>query len=190
MAETSVSRSASHFFRGPSCLAVGSDDWPALVKIYVRLVGPLAHGELRCLMQTHETVTSFRKVTAGSNRKFGVAFGVLFAILGLWPLFRQASSPKWGLISLSAAFLAAALLRPHWLKPLNRAWFKLGLALSRIVNPVVMGLLFFGAVVPFGWFLRRKGEDLLRLKMMPQAGTYWIEREPPGPAPDSMKKQF
>jgi hypothetical protein len=53
-----------------------------------------------------------------------------------------------------------------------------------------MAMLFFGAGVPLGWFLRRKGEDLLRLKMKPQAGTYWIEREPPSPAPDSMKKQF
>jgi hypothetical protein len=144
----------------------------------------------RCLMQTHETVASFRKVTLGSNRKFGLAFGALFAILGLWPLFHQSGSPKWGLLALSTAVLAVALLRPHWLMPLNRGWFKLGLALNRIVGPVVMAMLFFGAVVPLGWFLRRKGEDLLRLKMKPQAGTYWIEREPPSPAPDSMKKQF
>jgi hypothetical protein len=144
----------------------------------------------RCLMQTHETVTGFRKVTAGSNRSFGLAFGFLFAILGLWPLFHRDGSPKWGLISLSAAVLAAALLRPHWLRRLNCAWFNLGLALSRIVNPVVMGILFFGAIVPLGWYLRRKGGDLLRLKMDRRADTYWIDRVPPGPAPDSMSKQF
>jgi hypothetical protein len=166
---------------------------PAVEKLYVRLAAVRAPGgnlNNRCLMQTHETVTSFRKVALGSNRKFGLAFGILFAILGLWPLFHQSGSPKWGLIALSTAILAAALLRPHWLMPLNRAWFKLGLALSRIVNPVGMGILFFGAVVPLGWYLRRKGEDLLRLKMNAHAGTYWIEREPPSPAPDSMKKQF
>jgi hypothetical protein len=154
---------------------------PALEKIYVND---------RCPMQTHETVTSFRKISLGSNRKFGLAFGVLFAILGLWPLFCQAGSPKWGLITLATAILAVALLRPHWLMPLNRGWFKLGLALSRIVNPVVMGILFFGAVVPLGWYLRRKGEDLLRLKRNSRAGTYWIEREPQSPAPGSLKKQF
>ena len=70
--------------------------------------------------------------------KFGLAFGILFAILGLWPLFHQTGSPKWGLIALSTAILAVALLRSHWLMPLNRGWFKLGLALSRIVNPFVM----------------------------------------------------
>ena len=152
--------------------------------------GPARGLNTRCLMQTHEPVTSFRKIAVGSDRKFGLAFGVLFAILGLWPLFHRASSPKWGLLFLSIAILAAALFRPHWLGPLNRAWFKLGLALNRIVNPVVMGILFFGAVVPLGWFLRRKGEDLLRIQMKPEATTYWIAREPPGPAPDSLKKQF
>jgi hypothetical protein len=166
---------------------------PAVEKIYVPLAAARApDGNLnnRCLMQTHETVTSFRKATLGSNRKFGLAFGVVFAILGLWPLFHQADSPNWGLIALSTAILAVAHLRPRWLTPLNLGWFKLGLALNRIAGPLVMAIMFFGAVVPLGWYLRRRGEDLLRLKMKPQAGTYWIEREPPSPAPDSMKKQF
>jgi hypothetical protein len=144
----------------------------------------------RCLMQSHETVTSFRKISLGSNRRFGLAFGVLFAILGLWPLFHQTGSPKWAVIALSTAIVAVALGRPHWLKPLNLGWFKLGLAFNRIAGPVIMAILFFGAVVPLGWYLRRKGEDLLRLEMKPQAETYWIEREPPTPTPDSMKKQF
>jgi hypothetical protein len=48
--------------------------------------------------------------------------------------------------------------------------------LNRIINPVVMWILFFGAVVPLGWYLRKRGEDLLRLKMRPDATTYWIER--------------
>jgi len=166
---------------------------PAFEKAYVRLTAVRApEGNLnnRCLMQTHETITSFRKISLGSNRKFGLAFGVLFAILGLWPLLRHAGSPNWGLIALSSGILAVALLRPHWLMPLNRGWFKLGFALNRIVGPVVMAILFFGAVVPLGWYLRRKGEDLLRLKANSQAGTYWIGRETPSPASDSMKKQF
>ena len=66
---------------------------------------------------------------------------------------------------------------------MNRAWFKLGLALNIIVSPLLMAVLFFGAVVPLGWFLRKKGEDLLSLRLAPEAETYWIERQPPGPAP-------
>ncbi|SRR5579875_650268 len=141
-------------------------------------------------MQTHEPLRGFRKTAASSNRKFGLVFSLFFTILGFWPLFHHAGSPRWLFISLAAAFLAAAILRPSWLAGLNRGWFKLGLALNKIVSPVVMAILFFGAVAPLGWYLRRRGEDLLRLKIAPDAATYWIERQPPGPVASSMRKQF
>jgi hypothetical protein len=53
-----------------------------------------------------------------------------------------------------------------------------------------MGALFFGAVVPVGWYLRNRGKDLLSLKRDPDAETYWIARDPPGPARGSLTKQF
>ena len=91
---------------------------------------------------------------------------------------------------LSALFLAAALSCPTVLNPLNRVWLKFGLLLHRIVNPIVMGLLFYGAVLPTGLVMRAMGKDLLRLKRQPDSESYWIARQPPGPAPESMKDQF
>jgi hypothetical protein len=87
-------------------------------------------------------------------------------------------------------FAAAALLAPRLLKPLNRAWFALGLLLHYVVNPVIMAVMFYGAILPMAMLLRWLGKDLLRLKREPNAQTYWIAREPPGPAPGSMSKQF
>ena len=34
------------------------------------------------------------------------------------------------------------------------------------------------------------GKDPMRLKLEPEADTYWIRREPPGPPPESLKNQF
>ena len=34
------------------------------------------------------------------------------------------------------------------------------------------------------------GRDLLRLKRQPDADTYWIVRQPPGPLPETMKDLF
>jgi hypothetical protein len=140
-------------------------------------------------MQTHETITSFRKVTIGSNRKFGVTVGLLLWLLAVSPLIHH-HSPRWWLLAVAIALLGAGLFFPGSLTPLNRAWFKLGLALNIVISPIVMGLLFYGAVVPVGWFLRKKGEDLLCLKLDPDAATYWIDREPPGPPPGTLMKQF
>lgn len=94
------------------------------------------------------------------------------------------------MVIISLSLLFVALFLPHFLTPLNRAWFRLGLALNKIVNPIIMGVLFFGAVVPLGWYLRKKGEDLLRLKMRPDAATYWIDRQPPGPGRGTLTKQY
>ena len=91
---------------------------------------------------------------------------------------------------MAALFLAAALLRPAILNPLNRLWLKFGLLLHRVVNPIVMALLFYGTVLPTGLVMRALGKDLLRLKRQPDADSYWIVRQPPGPAPETMKDQF
>jgi len=139
--------------------------------------------------RTHEQLASFRQSTAGSDRNFGLAFSGLLAILGLWPLL-HAASPKWPFLALSVAFAAAAILRPRWLAPCNRAWFKFGLALNKVAAPIVMGILFFGAVTPLAWYLRRRGKDLLRKSLEPDAATYWLERQGAGPVVDSFKKQF
>jgi hypothetical protein len=88
------------------------------------------------------------------------------------------------------AFAAAALARPSLLAPLNRAWTRLGLLLFHVVNPVVMFLLYALAIVPVGAVMRLMRKDPLRLRFEPEAASYWLTREPPGPAPETMKDQF
>jgi hypothetical protein len=110
----------------------------------------------------------------------------LLAVINVWHAGRI-----WPWTSAASAFfLAFALWRPAALKPLNRLWFKFGLLLHKVVNPIVMAVVFFGAVVPTGLVLRLLGKDLLRLERQPDANSYWIERRPRGPAPESMKNQF
>ncbi|WP_244550085.1 hypothetical protein [Bradyrhizobium sp. cf659] len=61
--------------------------------------------------------------------------------------------------------------------------------LHRIVNPIVMGLLFYGTILPTGLVMRLRNRDLLRLKREPDAESNWIARTP-GPAPETMRDQF
>ena len=140
-------------------------------------------------MSTNEPVVSHRKVVAGSDRSFGLVFAGVFVLVALLPAIHGAPVRWWALI-VAAAFAAVAFFVPRILHPLNRAWFALGLLLHHVVNPVVMALMFYGAILPMALLLRALGKDLLRLKREPDSETYWIEREPPAPAPGSMSKQF
>jgi hypothetical protein len=95
----------------------------------------------------------------------------------------------WALAA-AATLLLVTLTRSRWLRPLNRIWMAFGLAANTVVSSVLMAVIFYGVVTPLAWMLRRAGRDLLRLKLEPLATTYWLERRPPGPAPDTMKNQF
>jgi hypothetical protein len=67
---------------------------------------------------------------------------------------------------------------------------KFALLLYAVMNPLTMALLFFLVVTPIGVVMRLAGKDFLRKRLEPEASSYWLPRDPPGPAPDSMKQQF
>lgn len=140
-------------------------------------------------MATNEPAVSYRKVKPGSERSFGLVFAVFFAIVALLPATHGAAV-RWWALAVAAAFVAAAFLAPRLLHPLNRVWFAFGMLLHHVVNPIVMAVMFYGAILPMALLLRALSKDLLRLKREPEAASYWIPREPPGPEPGSMRKQF
>ena len=140
-------------------------------------------------MAANEPIVSHKKVVAGSDRSFGLVFAAFFVIVALLPASHGAPL-RWWALGLAAGFAIVAFIVPRVLHPLNRAWLALGLLLHHVVNPVIMAVMFFGAILPMALLLRALGKDLLRLKRDPQAASYWIPREQPAPAPGSMSKQF
>jgi hypothetical protein len=138
---------------------------------------------------THDVFSRDEKIVAGSDRSFGLLMAAVLAALALLNGWHAGRAWPWT-GGLAALLLAAALLRPSLLHPLNLVWLRFGLLLHSIVNPVVMALLFYGTVWPTGLVMRMMGKDLLRLKRQPNADSYWIARDPPGPSPETMKDQF
>ena len=132
-------------------------------------------------------VKEHESVKVGSERSFGVVFCVVFAVIGLWPLMGDGAVRWWSLV-VAAGFVLAGFMAPGLLKPLNLLWFKFGMLLGRIVNPVVMGIIYFLAVVPTGLLFKLRGKDLLHLKPDSGLSSYWIERDPN--TPSSMHDQF
>ena len=128
-------------------------------------------------------------VKMGSERGFGIVFAIVFLIIALFPLLGDGGVRLWS-VGVAAVFGGLAFLAPKFLAPLNRLWFRFGMLLSRIVSPIVMGILFFVTVTPTGLIMRARGKDLLRQKLDPDAETYWIEIDPEMAAQSSMKKQF
>ena len=124
-----------------------------------------------------------------SDRSFGLVFTVFFALVGTWSWWRGGTIYPWA-FSLSVLALAVALVVPGLLAPLNRAWMKFGELLHHVINPIVLGAIFYGIFAPVGIVMRLVGRDALRRRFDSAAKSYWIERAPPGPDPANLPKQF
>ena len=112
-----------------------------------------------------------------------------FALVGLYPLLASGQPRIWAL-AVAAAFLVPALVFPKVLAPLNKLWTKFGLLMGAVVGPVALAVMFFGVITPYGWLMRRLGKGQIPLRFDKGAATYWIQRDPPGPAPKSLRDQF
>jgi len=128
-------------------------------------------------------------VKVGSERSFGFVFTVVFLVIGLWPFFNDGAIHLVP-VGLAGGFALVSLVFPGLLKPLNLLWFKFGLLLHKIVNPVVMGLMFFLVMTPIALLMKVLGKSTFYRHFDSDVETYWIERSPPGPEPESMKNQF
>ena len=125
-------------------------------------------------------------IKMGSERSFGLVFAAFFLIVALWPLWHGSPVRLWAL-GIAIVFLALAMIYPAALRPLNMAWFKFGLWISRFTTPIVMVVVFVIAVVPTGLLMRLFGKDPMRRKIDRASESYWINRdEQPGP----MKEQY
>ena len=114
------------------------------------------------------------KIKIGSNRSFGIVFFIVFLIITIYPLFKSNDIRIWS-IPFSLIFLILGLTNSKVLTPLNKLWFKFGIALGSIMAPIVMGLIFFMVVTPISLLMKLFNKDVLNLKKNNNK-SYWILR--------------
>lgn len=140
------------------------------------------------VIEGNRTATSL-PVAQSSDRSFGFVFAGFFTLVALFPVISGNPVRLWAL-GVGAVFLFLALIKPDVLHPLNNLWTKFGLVLHKITSGIALFIVFFGVVTPIGVLMRLSGKDPMRLKRDPQATTYWQERMPAGPDPETLKHQF
>ena len=133
--------------------------------------------------------TEMENVKSSSDRSFGFVFTVVFLLITVWPYY-DGGAPNFWAAGTGSLFLMTALLRPVLLAPLNRLWTRFGLLLNKVTSPIILGLLFFGVMLPISLLMRLFGKRPLQLSYDQKTSSYWIVREPTGPAPETMKQQF
>ncbi len=117
--------------------------------------------------------------------------GLVFAAISLIAAYflRHSGWAFAAALASGAGFAGISFLKPSLLRQLNILWFRFSLLLNRIVSPLIMGILFYLLILPFGLMMRIWRDPLLKSPEKDRA-TYWVEREPAKPDVHSMKNQF
>ena len=138
----------------------------------------------------HDDLTRAESHAPPTERSFGIGFagfGVVAAAYCAWTARPSAAA---GFALAGVAMLACAYLAPRVLALPNRLWFRFGMILHRVMQPLVLGAMFYGIVAPIGLLMRASGADPLRLKRRREQTTYWIDRDTQPTTPDSFRNQF
>lgn len=105
-------------------------------------------------------------------RRFGYALaGVITA---LWLLFGGSDGWPW-LTSVVIVVLLFTLAVPAALGPVQALLTKVGHGVSKVVNPALLGLVYFVIITPMAWMMRQFGYDSMRRERSRNAESY---REP------------
>lgn len=141
-------------------------------------------------MSSHEHIEAEDTHPGPSNRNFGYTVGCVLLLIAAYALYKAGS----GLLIYATAgaggvLVTLATVAPGLLTVPNRLWMGLGHLLFRIVNPVIMILMYAVCFIPVGLVLRLVGHDPLKRRFDSAAASYWIEKQAAGPD-ESMKNQF
>lgn len=119
-----------------------------------------------------------------SERSTGFVFTVVAAVVAIW--WRNVPITPWVALGIAGVLVVLSLAAPRLLRPLTMLWFRIGLLLHRVVNPLVMLVIFVLVFVPAG-LIMRIWHDPLRSRRAELGSTYWLEHSQ---SPGAMTNQF
>ena len=110
-----------------------------------------------------------------SNQKFGFFFTVIFFAISCYFWFNLAINVAFVFLVIASSFLVISLLKADLLLPLNKLWMQFGLLLAFIINPIVLGIIYFLLFTPTAIAMRLLNRDELSLSFR-EKDSHWIKR--------------
>ena len=117
------------------------------------------------------------ELDAKELRKFGIMTGAIVAgLFGLLlPWIWEFSYPKWPWVFF-AIFAVWALVAPATMRGVYRVWMRIGLAISKVTTPIILGIVFYIVLMPVGVLMRLFRWDAMKRKLDSDLETYRIDK--------------
>jgi hypothetical protein len=128
-----------------------------------------------------------RPPTPRELRAFAWTVGLALLALAALLRWRGRGVASAVLAGLAAALVLAGVAAPSRLAPVERAWMALARAISRVTNPLVLGVVWFAVLTPIGLVMRALGRRPLARRR--DASTFWVDR-PADARRSDLRRQF
>jgi saxitoxin biosynthesis operon SxtJ-like protein len=115
-------------------------------------------------------------VTNMQARKSALTVAVVLLGIAAWNLYRGRTTVVFIFGALGAALVVAGLLVPPAARAFHTAWMRLAVLLGHVNSRVLLTLMYYLAITPYGIVTRLVGRDPLRRRGAGQ-GSYWVERK-------------
>jgi hypothetical protein len=99
-------------------------------------------------------------------RKFGGILALIFGLLSI-------SHKTW--IPVPVLLLLVLLVRPLWLKPIEKNFIKLGEAMGFVMTRVILFFFYFLVITPISCLLKLGSKSLMPLGFEREKASYWID---------------
>jgi hypothetical protein len=115
---------------------------------------------------------------AAGYRKFGlVSSAIVVLLFGLAiPWLFSLNFPRWPWV-FAGVLGSWALLLPSTLKPVYIVWMKFGNMMNWINTRIILGIVFYGLILPFGLVMRIFGNDPMKRKLDSSIESYRVKTQ-------------
>ena len=116
---------------------------------------------------------------------FGAVVASLFGLLLPWLLDRGWPLAPW---VIAIVFFIWGLIAPSTVRPFYRLWMRFGFIMNAITTRIILGVVFYAVILPFGLAFRLRRKDLLHRKWDQELESYRVKSSVVSPI--DMEKPF
>ena len=122
-------------------------------------------------------------------RQFALIFAaIVVVVFGVVIPLITGNGFVWIPWAIGGMFALWGLSAPATIRPFYRLWMRFGMLMGAIVNRVVLGVVFYLILLPFGLVFRIRGIDPLRRKWDLKLESYRVISDDPNP--EHMNRPF
>ena len=116
-------------------------------------------------------------VTDAQARKSALLVAAVLLGIAAWNLYRGRTTVVLIFSALGAALVVAGLLVPPAARAFHTAWMRFAVMLGHVNSRVLLTLVYYLVVTPYGVVTRLVGRDPLRRRGRADGESHWVERK-------------